>query len=219
MLRNYFLIAWRNLWKNKTVSAINILGLSAGLTCCILIFLFIQQELSYDKFHKEANNIYRLTSSFKKTGDNTKLAVTPAPWAPLMKKDFPEIKNYVRVLKDEKILIGQPGENHFYETAMFYADSTIFDVFSINIEKGNKHILDLPNSIVLTEETAKKYFGDAEPIGKTLEVNSFGRNLTVQVTGIVKKLPSNSHFSYNSIVSLQTLGDLSNMWSFHMFQS
>src|SRR5689334_13454083 len=105
MFRNYLLTAWRNLSRNKIFSSINILGLSAGLACCILIFLFIQHELSYDKFNQHAASIYRLTSEME-TGNKANLAVTPAPWAPLMKKDFPEIKEYVRLLKDEKILIG-----------------------------------------------------------------------------------------------------------------
>lgn len=220
MLRNFFLIAWRNLRKNKVFSFINIFGLSAGLACCILIFLFIQHELSYDKFHKQANRIYRLTSESEGPNGKTSLAVTPAPWAPLMKKDFPEIKEYVRLLRDEKVLIGQPSEQHFYETQMLYADSTVFSVFSIGLERGEvRNALEKPNSIILTTETAKKYFGDADPIGKTLEVNSFGRTFNVEVTAIAKKLPSTSHFDFNSIVSLQTLGDLSSLWSFHMFQS
>lgn len=221
MIKNYFKIAWRNLWKNKVFSAINIFGLSAGLACCILIFLFIQHELSYDKFNKQANNIYRLTSVMPAAdGSTSELAVTPAPWAPLMKKDFPEIKEYVRLLKDEKVLIGQAGQQHFYETQMLYADSTFFNVFSVVLEKGNiNHALEKPNSIILTDETAKKYFGDADPVGKTLEVNSFGRTFNVEVTAIAKQIPSASHYSFNSIVSLQTLGDLSSMWSFHMFQS
>ena len=218
MIKNYILVAWRNLWKSKGFSAINILGLSAGLACCILIFLFIQHELSYDKFHNQSENIYRITSSAK-TGEKKDLAITPAPWAPLIKKDFPEIKSYVRLLKDEKILIGQPGEEHFYETKLLYADSTIFEVFSIILEKGDKSTLNQPNSILLTNETSRKYFGDSDPMGKTLEINSFGRNITAQVTGIVKSLPANSHFQFNSLVSLQTLGDLSGLWSFHMFQS
>src|SRR6266480_2279327 len=104
MIRNYFLVAWRNLWKNKIFSAINILGLSAGLACCILMFLFIQHELSYDKFNKQSKKIYRLTSVMQGTTDKTNLVITPAPWAPLMKKDFPGIKEYTRLLKDEKVL-------------------------------------------------------------------------------------------------------------------
>src|SRR5215208_2795111 len=102
MIRNYFLIAWRNLWKHKVFSAINILGLSAGLACCILMFLFIQHELSYDKFNKNAKNIYRIISIPTEGKDRKELAVTPAPWAPLMKKDYPEIKNYVRLFRAEK---------------------------------------------------------------------------------------------------------------------
>src|SRR5829696_994016 len=107
MLTNYFKIAWRNLWKHKVFSAINILGLSTGLACCILMFLFIQHELSYDRFHTKFKDIYRLTSEGKGINEKSTLAVTPAPWAPLMKKDFPEIKTYVRLLKDEKTIIGQ----------------------------------------------------------------------------------------------------------------
>jgi putative ABC transport system permease protein len=169
MFKNYFKIAFRNLWKNKVFSVINILGLSAGLACCILIFLFIQHELSYDKFNAQAKNIYRITSVTPSTNGNSELAVTPAPWAPLMKKDFPEIKEYTRLLKDEKVLIGQPAQQHFYETQMLYADSTFFNVFSIVFEKGDvTHALEKPNSIILTDETAKKYFGDVNPIGKTL---------------------------------------------------
>lgn len=220
MIKNYFLIAWRNLAKHKIFSAINILGLSAGLACCILIFLFIQNELSYDKFNDRAGHIYRLISDMPGPAGKNTLAVTPAPWAPLMKKDFPEIHEYVRLVKDEKVLIGQEGEKHFYETKLLYADSTFFNVFSVPLQKGDvKHALEKPNSIILTGETAKKYFGDVNPIGKTLELNSFGRTLNVQVTAIAKDLPSNSHFTFNSLVSLQTLGDLSSLWSFHMFQS
>src|SRR5215468_9235848 len=106
MIKNYFKTAWRNLWRNKVFSAINILGLSSGLACCILIFLFIQNELSYDTFHAHAKNIYRVTSESEGPNGKTSLAVTPAPWAPLMKKDYPEIESYTRLLKTEKADIG-----------------------------------------------------------------------------------------------------------------
>ena len=220
MIRNYLKIAWRNLCRNKVFSAINILGLSAGLTCCILIFLFIQHELSYDKFNTRAKNIYRVTSIMQGPAGETNLAVTPAPWAPLMKKDFPEIREYTRLLTDEKVVIGEPGGQHFYETQMIYADSTLFNVFTINIEQGDtRHALEKPNSIVLTKEMANKYFGDENPIGKVLEVNSFSRNFNLEVTAIAGEMPPTSHFKFNCIVSLQTLGDLSGLWAFHMFQS
>ena len=155
MFKNYFKIAWRNLWRNKVFSAINILGLSIGLACCILIFLFIQNELSYDTYHQHAKNIYRVTSEAEGPNGRTNLAVTPAPWAPLMKKDYGEIKTYARLLKAEKTDVGQPGQRHFYETDLLYADSTFFDIFSVQLEKGNaKKALEQPNSIVLTSEMA-----------------------------------------------------------------
>ena len=220
MLRNYLKIAWRNIWKNKVFSAINIFGLSIGLACCILMFLLIQHELSYDKFNVQAKNIYRITSVMDGTDGKWNLAITPAPWAPLMKKDYPEIKNFVRLLKDEKATVGQTGEQHYYENDLLYSDSTFFDVFSFSLSKGNAALaLEQPNSIILSKETAIKYFGEADPIGKTLEINSFGRNFNVQVTGVANDIPSNSHFTFNGLISLQTLGDLSNLWSFHMFQS
>src|SRR4029078_10036243 len=99
MIKKYVKTAWRNLWRNKVFSAINILGLSIGLTCCILMFLFIQHELSYDKFNTKAKNIYRITSIPTDGKDKKELSVTPAPWAPIMKKDYPGIKEFVRLLK------------------------------------------------------------------------------------------------------------------------
>ena len=220
MIKNYFKTAWRNLWRNKIFSAINIFGLSIGLACCILMFLFIQHELSYDKFNVNAKNIYRIFSIPVDSKDKKELAVTPAPWAPLMKKDYPEIKEYVRLLRDEKMVIGQPGEQHFYEKDIFYADSTFFNVFSVELERGDvKKALERPNSIILTEESAQKYFGDADPIGKTLEINSFVGSVDVEVTAIAKKVPASSHFQFSSLISVQTLGDMSNFWAYHMFQS
>lgn len=220
MLKNYFIIAWRNLWKNKTFSIINILGLSIGLACCILMFLFIQHELSYDKFNEHAANIYRLTSESESTSGKTNLAVTPAPWAPLMKSDFPEINNYVRIFKTEKSVIGLPGQQKFYENDLLYADSTFLDVFSFGLIKGNrKEALSQPNSIILTRSIAEKYFGNEDPIGKTLEINSMVGILNVQVTAIADEIPSTSHLTFNAIISLQSLGDLSSFWAFHMFQS
>ena len=220
MIKNYFKTAWRNLWRNKVFSGINILGLSIGLACCILMFLFIQHELSYDKFNVNAKNIYRIVSIPVDAKDKKELAVTPAPWALLMKKDYPEVKEYVRLLRDEKMVIGQPGEQHFYEKDIFYADSTFFNVFSVELERGDiKKALERPNSIVLTKEAAQKYFGNADPIGKTLEINSFVGSVDVEVTAIAKKIPASSHFQFSALISAQTLGDMSNFWAYHMFQS
>ena len=220
MIKNYFIIAWRNLWKNKTFSIINILGLSIGLACCIVMFLFIQHELSYDKFHNQPSNIYRITSEAENASAKTSLAVSPAPWPPMMKKDFPEIKNYVRLLRGEKTVVGRPGQQKFYENDLIYADSTFFDVFSFDLLKGStKNALVAPNSIILTKATAEKYFGKEDPIGKTLEINSFVGTINAQVTAIAHEPPRNSHFTFNALISLQSLGDLSTFWAYHMFQS
>ena len=220
MFKNFLKISIRNFWKNRTFSLINIFGLSIGLACCILIFLFIQYELSYDRFNLQAANIFRLTSVADGPNGKTNLAVTPAPWVPLMKKDYPEIKNYVRLLKDDKTILGEKGKEHSYESDVVFCDSTFFDIFSFALLRGNaKDVFDRANTIILTKTTARKYFGNADPVGKTLELNSFGRTLNVEVTGIAADPPSNSHFKFNALVSMSTLGDLSSLWSFHMFQS
>src|ERR1051326_265998 len=220
MIKNYFKTAWRTLWRNKVFSAINIFGLSIGLACCVLMFLFIQHELSYDKFNTHASNIYRITSESESTSGKTNLAVTPAPWAPMIKKDFPEINNYVRIFRAEKTIMGQPGQQKFYENDLLFADSTFFEVFSFSLLKGNnKEALNKPNSIILTRKTAEKYFGNEDPIGKTLEVNSMVGTLNAEITGIANEIPSTSHFKFNAIISLQSLGDLNSLWAFFIFQS
>jgi len=219
MFKNYLILTWRNLKKSGIFSMINILGLAIGLACCILIFLFIQYELRYDKFNDQARNIYRLTSMPNDGTNRKELAVTPAPWAPQMKKDYPEIKEYVRLLKEEKTSVGRPGEVHYNEKDILYADSSLFDVFSISMERGDPKALARPNVILLTGELAQKYFGTADPIGKTLEINSFGRSFNAEVSAIVKELPGTSHFKFNAILSMSSFGDLSQGWSFHMWQS
>ncbi|HKG69279.1 MAG TPA: ABC transporter permease [Segetibacter sp.] len=221
MLKNNFKIAWRNLLNNKVFSAINIFGLAVGLACCILMFLFIQHELSYDKFHSNSKNLYRVTSVAEGAIGKTDLAVTPSPWAPLMKKDYPEIKEFVRLLKDEKILIGERGKEHSFEKQVLFVDSTFFGVFSFKLLKGNpSNVLTQPNTIVLTSDAAKKHFGNVDPIGKTLEVSTaFTSTISVQVTGVVDQPPANSHFKFDALVSLSSLGDISSMWSYHMYHT
>ena len=221
MIKNYLIVAWRNIEKNKVFSAINVFGLAVGLACCLLIFLFIQHETSYDKFNLHYNEIYRVTSIGKGPNGNSNLAVTPSAWAPHMKKEFPEIKEYVRLLKSDRTTISTPSKEHYDESDILFADSTFFNVFTFSLWKGDiDHALERPNTIVLTKETAIKYFGSADPIGKTLIASTpFAPNLSLEVTGIVNKVPSNSHFQFNALISLQTLGDISNLWSYHMFNT
>ena len=218
MLKNYFKTAWRNISNNKIFSAINVFGLSIGLACCILMFLFIQHELSYDKFHSKANNIYRIISEEQAAADKKLLAVTPAPWAPLIKKDYPEVKEYVRLLKDEKVLVGEKGKEHSFLKTVLLVDSSFFNVFSFKLLNGDPATaLARPNSIVLTKAAAKKYFGDTDPVGKTIEAApGFTGTIDVQVTGVVEEPPANSHIKFEALMSMSTLGDLSNTWSYHM---
>ncbi len=215
MIKNYFKIAWRNISKNKIFSAINVFGLSIGLACCILMFMFIQHELSYDKFHTKTKNIYRITSEEQGAAEKKLLAITPAPWAPLIKKDYPEVKEYVRVLKDEKVLVGEKGKEHSFLKTVLLVDSSFFDVFSFKLLNGNlETALTRPNSIVLTKDAAKKYFGDTDPVGKTIEAAlGFTGTIDVQVTGVIEEPPANSHIKFNALMSMSTLGDLSNTWS------
>jgi putative ABC transport system permease protein len=165
--------------------------------------------------------IYRITSIADGPNGKSNLAVTPAPMGSVNEKRFPgDFSNSCAVLKDEKSNLGEKGKPHFNEADLLYADSTFFDVFSFSLKEGNQNAaLQAPNSIVLTRNAAKKYFGNQNAIGKTLEVNSFSRNFTVQVTAIADDLPANSHMQFNGLISLQTLGDISNLWAFHMFQS
>ncbi|MBA3675287.1 MAG: ABC transporter permease, partial [Chitinophagaceae bacterium] len=219
MLKNNFKIAWRNLTKNKVSAAINIFGLSIGLSCCILMTMFVQHELSYDKFHKNAANIYRVTS-IAEGGPSGKvnLAVTPSAWAPLIQKDYPEVKQVVRVLKDEKSILGQTGKEHSFSKNLLLVDSNFFNVFSFRLLKGNPATaLTQPNTIVLTQEAAKRYFGREDPIGKTIECTTgFTGTINVQVTGIMNEPPANSHMNFDVLLSMSTLGDISQLWAYHM---
>lgn len=218
MLQNYLKVAWRNIRTTKVFSAINVLGLAAGLACCILMFLFVQHEVSFDTFHKNAGRIYRITS-VPQTGEEKKeLAVTPAPWGPLMKKDYPEIKEFVRLLKDERTLAGEKGKSHSFVNEVLFVDSGFFKVFSFALLKGNPAtVLTQPNSVVLTKGIAKRFFGDGDPVGKTIEVTTaFTSTIDVTVTGVADEPPANSHISFGALFSMSTLGDLSGLWSYHM---
>jgi putative ABC transport system permease protein len=202
MLKNYLKIAWRNLLRYKGISLINILGLSIGITCCILVSLFIIDERSYDKYHADAGRIYRVVKDFV-NDDGTKLpdATTPPAIAPAIQKDIPEIEKVVRFMPGwgSKFYV-RNGEKRFIEENLYRADSSIFDVFTFQFLQGDpKSALKNPDAIVLTESIAKKYFGNENPIGKTLEINTWGPK---PVTAIIKDMPDNSHFKIDLLMPL-----------------
>lgn len=214
MWKNYFKIAYRNLLKKKVYSLINILGLGIGMACCVLIFLFVQDELSYDNYHEKGERIYRLIHGSRSPEGLTEGAEEApfwvwhnAPVGPALKEEFPEVEKIVQFSGRADLLLSY-GETTTQEDGVFFMDSTVFDVFSWRLIEGDpKTALVAPFSIVLTESTAKKYFGDEDPLGKTLKGSpSAGRAAggDYTVTGVMADVPSNSHFTFNALLSLST---------------
>src|SRR6476660_6207010 len=206
MIKNYFKIAWRNLMKYKFISFINLFGLMVGLTCCLLITTYILNELSYDRYNKNADNIYRITRSFNNQEGvvSLKLSTISPPFGYYLPTDFPEIQKMTRLL-DNGITPLRYKDKLINEQSVFFADENLFDVFTIKVLKGNpKTALSGPFSAMLTEETAKKYFGNEDPINKVIRANS---QFDVKVTGIYKPFPSNAHMHPNMLVSFNTLKD------------
>lgn len=162
MLLNYLKIAFRNIIRHKAFSAINIAGLAIGMTCSIFILLWVEQELSYDRFHQNAKEIYRLTASL---GDMN-AAVTPAVMPPELKSKIPAVKNFARLTTPGPHIF-ETGLKKFEEARTFYADSTFLSVFSFPLVTGNPATaLDRPDAVVLTKDMVKKYFGAENPMGK-----------------------------------------------------
>lgn len=196
MFKNYLKVALRNLWKNKAFSAINIVGLSAGLAVCLLIILYVKDELSYDKYNAQAENIYRLDADIFFNGTQFTSSVAPAPLAPTLKKDYPQVIQYVRLKDFHDILIKKDNQNIQDHNAVF-ADSTFFQVFSVPMIAGNRlTALNEPNSIVIDETTARKYFNSTDVVGKTLFVDNY---VNCKITGVIKDIPSQSHFHFSFI--------------------
>jgi putative ABC transport system permease protein len=214
MLKNYFKIAVRNLWKHRVYSLINILGLTVGMTAFYLIFLYVHFELSYDAFHSKADRIYRVVCDIK-TPTETIPAGGPS-WAvpPYAKLDFPEIESAVR-LSGGSLLV-RKGNIKFQEENSLFADSAFFHVFDFKLLQGDPTTaLKEPMSLVFSETAAKKYFGNSNPIGQVLLLT--GDGLPVKVTGIMKDIPENSQIKADMLVSMTTLtqkldSGLDNQW-------
>jgi putative ABC transport system permease protein len=204
MIKNYFTIAWRNLLKNKGFSIINIFGLAVGITCCLLITLYVTDELSYDRYHEKAGRIYRLNNDIKYGGSEQLCAQTPDILAPTLKKDYPQVENYVRLFDQGPFLIKKSGTvNNIREEKILYADSTVFDVFSFPLQSGNPQLaLAEPSTIVISESAAKRHFINQNPIGQILTLDN--RN-DYKVTGVMKDIPANSHFHADFFISMKSL--------------
>ncbi len=201
MFSNHIKIALRNLTRFKAYSAINIIGLAVGMSCCILILLYVFDELSYDRFHENAGRIYRIAVNGT-LGDNTfNAAVSPPTLRNALINDYPEVVSAARV-KNFGFPVLRYGDKVFSEEKFFWVDSSFFDVFSVEFVRGNpKTALTLPETVVLTERMAKKYFGKEDPVGKL--INSDNRR-DYKVTGVVKEFPENSHFHFDFLASLSS---------------
>jgi len=207
MVSNYLKIAVRNLIKHKGYSFINIFGLAVGMACCILIMLYVQDELGYDRYHEKADRIYRLSRQW--TNQDGKISLhlghVAPPFGPLIRNDFPEtVLESVRFLRPGTLLLSQ-GDTHFQETRFFFVDSTVFSIFSWQLLQGDPiTALAEPNMLVLTESMAKKYFGNENPMGKVLRVN---QTTDVKITGIMKDVPLNSHFKPDFLCSFASFAN------------
>ncbi|MCR8561414.1 ABC transporter permease [Mucilaginibacter sp. BJC16-A38] len=209
MLKSYLKTAFRFLLKNKTFSFINIFGLAAGTLCCLYILLYVQSQYSYDKQHRDAANIYRVTTDLTLTGDRHHGAASSPPITPAMKSNFPEIQNYVRVIKTDmlgaKEHLLRYKEQSFYEKGAFYVDSTFFDMFSYHFVEGHApHALDEPYSIVLLKPTAVKLFGNQSALGKLININdSYGKH-DFKITGVIDESLGKSHLEGNMFISMKS---------------
>lgn len=210
MFKNLFKIAIRNILRDKTYSFINIFGLTIGITCSMFLLMYILNELSYDRYHKNADNIYRIISHIKETDNEFTWSVVQIPMAEELRDNYPEVKDAVRIFGTGKELY-KNGELQFYEEDFALADSTVFDMFTYEFINGDMATaLDNPFSIVLTESIAKKYFSSAaDAFGKSLQNQA---NEEFKVTGVIKDVPLNSHLRFDALISENTRPQRQGSW-------
>lgn len=203
MLKHHLRIAWRNFLKNKVFSLINLTGLTVGLACCLFMVLYVQHELSYDRFQPKGDRIARVIMEYSFSGAAKKGNFTSTKVAPVFARSFPEVEASVRMTQAKRVV--KYNDKLFTEKKFMYADSTFFGLFAAQLVKGSRQTaLNGPNVVVLTEAAAKKYFGAEEPLGKILKVGSSGVDYTV--TGVMKGYPSASQMQFDFLASFSSLG-------------
>lgn len=202
MIKNLLLIAARNFKKDKWYSLLNILGLTIGITFSLFLIFYVRDELNYDRYNKKSDRIFRIVSYIQERDKNTNWTLTQAPLAATLKKDYPEVEESTRFMGKERTLF-KYGENNFYETKIYYADSTVFRIFTYPFIEGNAaHALTEPNSIVISKTLADKYFGkNNSAIGKTLRTVYD----VYKITGVIQDVPHNSHLLFDMLISWSSL--------------
>jgi putative ABC transport system permease protein len=214
MLKNYFISAYRNIKKNRFYSVLNIFGPAIGITCAILILLYVQEELQFDKHNSKYDRIYRLESDFNISGKATLAALVPMPMAPTLKDEYPEIKEIARFagfgIQD---ILFQYKDLKFFEDKIYFADSTVFKVFDYKFILGSPDkALNEPHTIVITQSFASRYFGKENPMGEVLTTSNFG---SCRVTGVIKDVPANSHLRFDCLLSMATAVELTGVDRFN----
>ncbi|MGD8536201.1 MAG: ABC transporter permease, partial [Candidatus Aminicenantes bacterium] len=210
MLRNYLKFAFRNLKRHKIYSFINIFGLAVGMACAILILLWIQDELSYDRFHENANDIYRVVEKWQySSGEMDYNRVTPGPLAPVLKADYPEIILSTRIFGAfEKWQLTYDKKSYLSPGAA--VDHDFFSIFTFPFVKGNPQTaFSKPHSMVITEDLAKKFFGDDDPLGETVHLE----HRTFEITGIIENIPRNSHLRFDFLIPCEIFSSYMEGWT------
>lgn len=212
MFKNYLKIAFRSLLKSRNTSIINIVGLSIGFACCMLIFLFVQNETSYDKFHQNADNIYRVLTIDEALGVSSNLVgITMPMMGAAMETEFPEVVNKVRMLPQGRQLISHNQQGHYTEH-FAYAEPSLFEVFDFKLIDGDtENALSQPNTVVFSESMAKRTFGDADPIGQRIDL---GNQSGLEVVALMEDVPQNSHLNFDVIVSMEQADTTSGFYRF-----
>jgi putative ABC transport system permease protein len=204
MLKNFIRIAFRGLLKNKAFTIINILGLALGLATCLLIVFYVFDELSYDRFNLNANRIYRVNMDMKYGGNVASYAITPPPLAATLKSNYPEVERSARLIHDQGVRIKKSGE-YITEDKVVYADSELFGMFTLPLTEGDpKTALTEPNTVVITESTAIRYFNDTHVIGRVINLSD---NTNYKITGVMKNIPAQSHFNFDFFFSIAQRAD------------
>lgn len=219
MIRNYLKVAFRNILKDKFYSLINIFGLAVGISSCIFILIYINDEFSYDRFNTKADRTYRLTEFIEQEGSGERSSSVPFPVGTTLYDDYGSmIDLQVRMFNFQSptiLITEEKSEKEFNEKGVLFVDSTFFDVFDYQVVNGDKNTaLDKPNSVLITERAAKKYFGDQDPMGQLLRIQG---QVDLQVTAVVKNPPSNAHFDFDFLISFSTMrpffgGQYPNNW-------
>lgn len=208
MLKNLLKTAFRHILKHYGYSILNILGLTIGITSALLLIIYVSDEVSYDRYNKNADRIYRVSSKITEPDDQFTWIVAQIPFGPQVAKDYPEIQSFVRFIPMNRTLV-KYEDKEFNEEDFYYVDSTLFDIFTYKVKKGEvKTALVDPKKIIITEKIAARYFGNTDPIGKTLTA---GTN-TFEVTGVIEDVPENSHFSFDAVAARNNLPKQLGSW-------